>query len=214
MKKIKQTQLMLLAIFFGILLASCGGNNTENVNNKSDSNTEEEKVVVDNTPRELTKEDKIQLIKDEFSKIEGNISNYEFKEATYEGAKGDEEFQYYVYLEWDAYFSDGKLVKLIEESGDEGYWGKTSYYYDKDENLFFVFNELEYDGEPVEEARIYVNDGVIIDALKKVGEDEDGESFKKAKNKTYEEVLSGDLKDMFFNWEKNAKEGFLENVVN
>ncbi len=196
-QKIKQTQLILLVIFVAFLLLSCGNNSKE---------------VVDNTPKEPTKEDKIQFIKDEFSKIESNLYNYKFKEAIYDGVKEEDGFQYHVYIEWDAYYNDGKIVKLTEESGEEGYWTKINYYYDKDENLFFIFEQSEFDGELESEARIYISDGVIIDALQRAKDYIKEISFKDAKNKKYDAVLTGALNDMYLLWEKSSKEDFLKNV--
>ncbi len=218
MKKIKKVQLILLATVFAFLLASCGGGNktTNNSNDNTTNNTtdiEETNTNNNGTQKELTQEDKIKYIKDEFSKIEKNLSSYKHKTAAYEGGRGEEGAEYWVSIKWEAYYNNGKLVKLIEASGEEGYFGTTSYFYDENEDFFFAFNHLEYDGDPIEEVRVYIREGVVIDALKKTATgNDDPDAFKKAKNKKYEDVISGEYKHMYFEWEKEAKKGFLENV--
>jgi len=209
----KKNKLLLSAITLLIfILSSCGGG-TDNNSNNNENREENPKIETEEnkTTTENTVDDKIKYIKEKFSEIEKNISNYEKKDALFSGTVGEEGQEYYVHTEWLAFYNGDKITKLVESTGEEGYWAEISYYYDNGK-LFFIFHELEFDGYPIEESRIYIYDGKIIDALTKSVDEMSEESLSDVKNQKYDEVLTGELKDMYLNWEKNAMEGFLENV--
>lgn len=201
----KKILIPALAVVFFLISACGGGENTENhdsENHENDTNTENVSTESDNTPKEMTKDDKIAYIKEKFNEIESKANSYTVKNTYYEGVEGDEETgQYYVYSDWYAYYNkDGELVKLVEETGEEGWFATLSYYYDK-EKLFFVFHEIEFDGYAEEETRVYVYDGQTIDAKIKISENGDGVL---GDNRTYQEVIDGNMANMYVEWAEKS----------
>ncbi len=130
-----------------------------------------------------TKEDQIKKITENFKDVEANIDSYERKDILYEDPEN-----HWMNANYTAYISKEKVVKLVEETGEEGYGSTISFYY-KDEKIFFIFLQSVDPDENEDEKRIYFHDEKIIDALMKNKAEGETREFSKIKNTPDENIL-------------------------
>jgi hypothetical protein len=156
----------LLGVF--VMLAFLACKTEEKKTDKSTENTENTTKNSDaekGTPevKTLSLEDKISMIKENFSKVEDQIKSLEKKVAITEENGGEAQLE--------GYFSDTKPVKIVQTEAS-GHWvGKTSYYFSNGK-LFFVFqqetSEASLRGPYTDkEVRSYIHDGELIRVLEK-----------------------------------------------
>lgn len=114
-----------------------------------------------------TKAQSIKAIRNNYYAIQNNLDSYTMDKRTI----CESPDKYWTCTNFTVYLDNGKIVKLVTDAGEEGCWGITEYFY-KNEKLFFVFSENGNErDEPVkiDELRIYVDNGVIVQALCRSG---------------------------------------------
>lgn len=200
----KKLLLLTAVVAIAVIIVSCGNNKTEKpLAAASDTTSGGENRTVKKSD---TKINHVEIINTKFNSIENSLNAYTVEELYYTDTEN-----YMLNASYTAYTKGGELVKLVEETGEEGYGIKNSFYFD-DGDAYFMFQETTDPDGNEEQKSIYISNGKVVEAMTKFKDVNDMRSFDQIELKPDLEIINSENNNTkaIMEWVKTAKENYLK----